>query len=589
LPGRKHSNSANQTNGGLKGVSVASSVSSLLTGLGTNTGLGTGASTGNSTGLGQGIDVNSFVQLALAPETANITSLQAQQATVNNESSALSAITSNLTALQSAASALSDPLGVLSSEITTSSNPNAVTATASSSSLPGAHTIAITSLATTSSLYSDTVATSNTPLATGDTISISAGGTPVASVTVGSTNNTLAQIAAAINNQATSYASDSVASGTTTLGIGDTISISGGGSSIATVAVNSTNNTLTGIATAINNETSLVHASVITDTNGAHLSIVNALGGPGNLAITGNLHLPNTTAINFTQVVEARASVINDANGARLAVVSGASGAPGNLTITGSLHRIDNSAVNFTQAVPGLNAVLSVDGVPISSTTNTVSNVINGVTLNLEGPTTNGPATLIVAPDTSSITAAVNQLVSSYNTAITAINAQFQVSSSGTGGGSLEADNSLRDAQQTLLNAITYSTAGNGGAVNLTNLGISVNNDGTLSVDSGALATALFSNFSGVQNFLQSPSSGFAANLNTVLSGMTDSTTGTLGLDAQGLTQSSLDLTNQISDLQASIAVQTQNLTAVYAQVNTTLQELPLLQQQLSQQLASIP
>jgi flagellar hook-associated protein 2 len=163
------------------------------------------------------------------------------------------------------------------------------------------------------------------------------------------------------------------------------------------------------------------------------------------------------------------------------------------------------------------------------------------------------------------------------------------VSSVGTGGGSLEADNSLRDAQQTLLGAITYSTAGTGGAVNLTNLGINVNNNGTLTVDSGALATALSSNFSGVQSFLQKPSSGFAANLNTVLSGLTDSATGTLGLDAQGLSQSSLDLTNHISDLQASIAAQTQNLIAVYAKVNTTLQELPLLQQQLSQQLASVP
>ena len=568
---------------------MASSVSSLVTGLGTNTGLNTNSTSGNSAGLGQGIDVNAFVQLALSHDTANITSLQAQQATVNNESSTLSAIMSNLKALQSAASALSDPLGVLSSEITTSTDPTAVTATASSSSIPGVHTIAITSLATTSSLYSDAVAASTTPLATGDTIAISAGGTPIASVTVGSTNNTLGQIAAAINSQATSFNSDPVATGSTPLATGDTISIFAGGASVTSVTVNPANNTLSGIATAINNQTTAVHASVINDANGAHLAIANAPGGSGNLSITGNLHLPNTTAINFSQMVQARASVINDANGARLAVVSGASGAPGNLTFTGSLHRTDNSAVNFTQAVPGSNAVLSVDGVPISSSTNTVSNVINGVTLNLAGPTTNGPVTLTVAPDTSNITTAINQLVSNYNTAISAINTQFQVSPSGTGGGPLEADNSLRDAQQTLLRAITYSTAGNGGAVNLTNLGINVNNDGTLSVVSGALATALSSNFSGVQGFLQAPSTGFAANLNTVLSGMTESATGTLGLDAQGLTQSSLDFTNHISDLQASIAVQAQNLIAVYAKVNTTLQELPLLQQQLSQQLASIP
>jgi flagellar hook-associated protein 2 len=459
---------------------MASSISNLLSG--TSTGSGTGA----FTGLGQGIDVNSFVQMALAGDTANIAALQAQQATVNTKSSTLATITSDLTALQSAAAALNDPLGVLNSEVATSSNSNELTATAASGAVAGAHTIAVTSLATTSSYYSDAVATSSTPLATGDTIAISAGGTQVASVTVDSSNNTLDKLAAAINSQ-----------------------------------------------------TSAVHASVITD-----------------------------------------------ANGARLAIVSAASGAPGNLAVTGSLHRTDTSAINFTQAVPGLNAVLTVDGVPISSATNTVSNVISGVTLNLTGPTGSTPVTLTVAPDTSSISTAINNFVSAYNTAITAINAQFQVSSSGTGAQPLEADGSLRDAQQRLLSAITYS---NSGSVNLVSLGINMNNDGTLTVDSGALATALSSNFSGVQSFLQTASTGFAGNLNTVLSGLTDSTSGVLGLDASGLTQTSLDLTNHISDLQSAMAVQTQNLIAVYARVNTTLQELPLLQTQLSQQLASIP
>ena len=222
---------------------------------------------------------------------------------------------------------------MLSSQIATSSNPSLLTATALSNAVAGTHTIAVTSLATTSSYYTDAITTSSTPLATGDTFTISAGGTQVASITTDSTNNTLAGIAQAINNQ--------------------------------------------------------------------------------------------TTAV--------QASVIQDANGARLAIVSTASGAPGNLSVTGSLHQTDSTAINFHQAVPGNNAVLSVDGVPISSATNTVSNVINAVTLTLTGPTGNTPATLTVAPDTSSVTTAINNFVSAYNTAITAINNQFLVSPSGTG------------------------------------------------------------------------------------------------------------------------------------------------------------
>lgn len=467
---------------------MATSASSLLSSLGTNSGTSTSStSTASQTGLGQGIDVSSFVALAESSQTAEITNLQSQQSTVNTELSTLSPIQSDLTALESAVFALNDPLGALSSEVATSSNPSALSATASSSAVPGTHTIAITSLATTSSYYSDPVATSSTPLATGDTFTISAGGSQVASITTDSTNNTLAGIAQAINNQ--------------------------------------------------------------------------------------------TDAV--------QASVIQDANGARLAIVSTTSGAPGNLTVTGNLDQTDSTPIDFYQATPGNNAVLSVDGVPISSTTNTVSNVINGVTLTLTSPTGSTPTTLTVAPDTASITTAINNFVSVYNTAITDINAQFTISSDGTAQ-PLESDGSLRDAQQQLLSAVTYSTSGSSGPVNLTNLGISVNNDGTLSVDSSALSTALSSDFSDVQSFLQSASTGFATNFNNVLTDLNSPANGELTLDAQGLTQTSTDLGSQISDLQASLADQTTNLTAVYAQVNATLEELPLLQNQLAQELASI-
>jgi flagellar capping protein FliD len=90
-----------------------------------------------------------------------------------------------------------------------------------------------------------------------------------------------------------------------------------------------------------------------------------------------------------------------------------------------------------------------------------------------------------------------------------------------------------------------------------------------------------------VQSFLQGVG-GFANNLNTVVGGLTDTISGVLGLDAVGLTQTSQSLSKQITDLQTALAVQTTNLTAVYAQVNATLQELPLLQSQLTQQLASV-
>lgn len=468
---------------------MASNVSGLLSSLGTNAGVSaSGTSAGGATGLGQGINVAAFVAAAETDLETQITALQTQQTAIGTETSSLTPIQSNLTALQSAVSSLNDPLGVLTDQTATSSNPDAVTATATGSAVTGSHTIAITSLATTSSYYSDPVASSSTALATGDNLTISAGGTQVASITTSSTDNTLTEIAAAINSQ--------------------------------------------------------------------------------------------TTAV--------QASVITDANGARLAIVAAASGTPGNLAVTGTLHQTNAAAINFTQASAGLNAVLTVDGVPISSATNSVSNVIPGVTLNLTGPTGNTPATLQVAPDTASISTAINNFVSAYNTAITSVNAQFQVGASGSGVQPLAADESLSDAQQQLLLATTYSVTGSNGPVNLTNLGINTNNDGTLSVDTATLNAALSSNFSGVQSFLQANTTGFAENLTNVLNNINGPGTGELTLDAQSLTQQSTALGSQVTDLQAQVAVQTSNLTQVYAQVNATLEELPLLEQQLSQQLASV-
>jgi flagellar hook-associated protein 2 len=464
-------------------------MASSVTGAGALSGASYSSSNSNSTtpGLGQGIDVNSFVQLALANDQANITNVQSEKDAVDAQSQALAVITSNLTALQSQADALNDPLGALNSQVATSSNSSMLTATASSAAVPAAHTVSITNLATTSSYYTDAVATSTTALATGDTVSISVGGTSVASLTVDSTNNTLDTLAAAINKQ----------------------------------------------------------------TN------------------------------------EVSATVINDANGARLALVSASSGAPGNISVTGTLHRTDTTAVAFHQAVAGTNAALTVDGVPISTASNTVTSVISGVTLNLAGPTGNSPVTLTVAPDTSKATSAINQFVSAYNTAINSINAQFQVGSDGTGGGPLEGDGSLHQAQAALLAAVTYSGSGTTGMANLASMGINLNNDGTLTVDQATLASVLSSNFSGFQAFFQAATTGFATQLKTAMTNIADPNTGTLGLDAQGLTQSSQAYAQSISDMQAALAVKQQNLIQVYAQVNATLQELPLLQAQLSQQLAT--
>ncbi|HTP69357.1 MAG TPA: flagellar filament capping protein FliD [Dongiaceae bacterium] len=286
------------------------------------------------------------------------------------------------------------------------------------------------------------------------------------------------------------------------------------------------------------------------------------------------------------------ASIVKDSNGARLALLSHASGAPGDLTVNGTLSFTGtNSQVasaSFHQGVQGKNASLTVDGIPISSATNTVSNAISGVTLSLNSADPNSQVNVAVGADTQNATNAINAFVSAYNTAIKDINAQFAVLSDGSGGGPLEADGSVRQAQSMLLGAIAYSIGGNNGIVNLSSMGVNLNNDGTLSVDNATLTDALTNNYSAVQAFFQTTTTGFGANFSNVMNSLVGPGNGVLTVDSQGLSQTTRDLSQQISDLQTALAVKQQNLVQVYAQVNATLQELPLLQAQMSQQLGSL-
>jgi flagellar hook-associated protein 2 len=458
-------------------MSTTNPLSSLTNSLGTST---SGSSSG--AGLGQGINVQQFVQFAVANQEAAITALQTQQTSLGSQAGELSTIGTDLTNLGNAAAALSDPLGALAAQAASSSNSSVVSATASSTATAGSHTITVSSLATTSSYYTNELASN----------------------------------------------SSTISSGNFTIQVGSNTPV--------TVNVNSTNNTLTQLAQSIND-----------------------------------------------QNAEVTASVIQDSNGYRLALVSNSSGAPGDITVSGN-----TSGLTFTKAVTGANAALTVDGVPISSASNTVSNVINGVTLNLGSPSPNTPVTVDVSPDTSQATTAINNFVTAYDTVVNDFNSQFNVASDGSGGGPLEADNSVRDAQGLLLGAAAYSISGNNGIVNLASIGVNLNNDGTLTVDNGALSTALASNFSSVQNLLQNTSTGFSQNLTNVVSTLNAPNTGILSLDSQGITTTSQSLTQQINDLQAALVVQEQNLTTVYSTVNATLQELPLLESQTNQQLASI-
>jgi|SRR5579863_6865825 len=280
------------------------------------------------------------------------------------------------------------------------------------------------------------------------------------------------------------------------------------------------------------------------------------------------------------------ASVVTDSSGARLALYSQTSGLPGALAITSNT----NTSLNFnTPPGAGVNAALTVDGVPYSSPSNTVTGAIAGVTLNLASADSGTPVQLTIGTDPNATTTAVNNFVAAYNAVIGNLNAQFTVDPTTNTEGPLGGDADLRSLQASLLNDVNFSVSGSSGLVNLASLGINLNNDGTLTVDSTQLNTALTANPGAFQNFFQNSSlTGFANNFNSDLTNLTDPTTGILNLDIAENSSQQSALANQISNLQDQLTSQQAALTTQYAQVNATLEAYPLLLQEITAELGAI-
>jgi flagellar hook-associated protein 2 len=274
------------------------------------------------------------------------------------------------------------------------------------------------------------------------------------------------------------------------------------------------------------------------------------------------------------------ASVVNDSSGSRLAIVSNSSGAASNFTISGA------TGLSFTQAAKGTDASLTVDGIPVDSASNTVTGVVTGVTFNLLSASASSTANITIAPDASQVSSGISSFVSAYNTVIADVNQEFALGSNGAEG-PLSGDPAVSILQSQLLASGSY-TSGGSGISTLGDLGITMNNDGTLSLNTSTLNSAVENNYSGVQNFFQGAAlNGFASILSTQLATLTDPTDGAFTVDLKSISNQSSDLQSQITTFQSYLSAQTTFLTNEYDQADIALQQLPIEEQQINAELGN--
>jgi flagellar hook-associated protein 2 len=291
----------------------------------------------------------------------------------------------------------------------------------------------------------------------------------------------------------------------------------------------------------------------------------------GSNTLAGLVSAINSAAIGVT------ASVITDSSGSRLSIVSGTSGAAGQLTAITTNNLSDSTtsgSITFSTGQVGQDAKLTVDNVPITSSSNTVTNAIAGVTFQLLATSaTSTPVQVQITDDTTDIATAISSFVSAYNTVIGDINTQEQSAAGGTSAPLLGSP-LIAQLQESLTGSL-FSGSASGSINNITQLGIGINNDGTLTLNADTLTSVLNSNLSDVTGFLQN-SKSFGQTLATALNNLgTQAPNGAVFLAQQQNSSQETALNADITNENAILATQKTQLTNELNTANQILQSIP--------------
>ncbi len=302
-----------------------------------------------------------------------------------------------------------------------------------------------------------------------------------------------------------------------------------------------------------------------------------------NTAITVSAANGNNTLTTLAAAINSAnegvtASIINDATGSRLSLTAVAGGAAGQTVINGissSLSYTTSTSstpttLNFNTGETGVNGSLTVDGVSVSTNTNTVAGAIPGVTFQV---LSTGTSQIEITNNNSAVESAVSAFVTAYNAVNTDITAQEGNDSSGNAE-PLYGNPTLSLIQSQLSLGLVSGSA-SGSISNLSQLGITVNKDGSLSLDTSTLDSALNSNYADVTGFLQN-SGSFGQTLATTLNNLgTQAPNGAVYLLQQQNTAQEAALNTSISNEEASIATEKTSLTTELNQANEILQSIP--------------
>jgi flagellar hook-associated protein 2 len=436
-----------------------------------------------STGIGSGLDISAIVTaLTNSYGAAQTNELSDEKTTLDAQVSAFGTFQSALDTLQATLSSIDTPSSLAGFDATVA-DTNIASATTDSTAVAGSYSLEVQNLATAQTLTSAAVTSGDTDIGTG------------------------------------------------------TLTLSVGGGASTSINIDSSNETLSGIASAINNAGAGVTASVITTSAGARLVLTSASTGAAN-------------TITVTQ--------------------SGGNGGLSQLEYDPA-----DDVTNLTQTQAAQDANFTINGYAATSASNQVSNAISGVTLTLTGASAaSTPTTVTISPDASNASTSIGTFVSAVNGVISAIQSLTSYDPSSQTAGPLNGNATLESFQNQLENILdTVQSGSTGGVSSLAALGISADaNTGQLDTDSTTLGNALSGSLSSVENLLGG-ANGIGTQLNTLINQYTGPG-GLLSSINTGLQTSLSQVAQQQTALTAELATYSATLTTEYNAMDTAVASL---------------
>ena len=318
-----------------------------------------------------------------------------------------------------------------------------------------------------------------------------------------------------------------------------------------TITIDSTNNTLGGLRDAINAANIGASATIVKGTNGAQLvltsnstglSNVMQLSGTGTTPLTGFDYDPASNTGTMTQ---------DAAQGGQAAT----------------------------------NAAFTLNGIAATSSTNTVTGVLDGVTLDLTKQTTSATTLTVKKNTTSNLTTALNAFIEAYNEANTSMTELGAYNATTKTAGELQGNSTLRTAQSQVRNLIFGATAGGISVYQrLSDIGVSLAKDGSLSLDTSKLNAATSADFDGVANLVSTVGTAFKTTLNGLVG-----STGSITSATDGMNRLVKDITKQQEVLSAHLTTIEAQYRAQFTALDTLIASMKRTSSYLTQQLASLP